>query len=259
MPASNQHKGVLDLRPVWADLHLHTVVSPCAEVEMIPPLIIRRAQKLGLGLIAVTDHNTADNVEAVQLAARGSGVAVLPGMEAQTREEVHLLCLFDTLAQVLAWQQVVYSHLPALRNREDVFGAQFVVDETGEFVRMNERLLLTSASLSVEEVATGVRELGGMTIAAHVDRQAFSLLTNLGMIPPGLALSALEISRRLTLREAQLSFPQLQGWPIVTCGDAHRLSEMRADMLVTLRTPSVRELELALGGQDGRSVKLWPR
>jgi predicted metal-dependent phosphoesterase TrpH len=143
------------LRPTWVDLHLHTVVSPCAEVEMIPPFIIKRAQDLGLGAIAVTDHNTAENVEAVQRAAAGSGVAVIPGMELQTREEVHIVCLFDRLEQVLAWQETVYAHLPPLTNREEFFGAQFVVDETGDFICMNERLLLTSTSLSVEEAVSG--------------------------------------------------------------------------------------------------------
>jgi predicted metal-dependent phosphoesterase TrpH len=86
------------ISPLLADLHLHTVLSPCAEVEMIPPLIVRRARQLGLGLIAVTDHNAAANAEAVIRAARGTGLQVWPGMELQTREEVHLLCLFETLA-----------------------------------------------------------------------------------------------------------------------------------------------------------------
>ena len=89
------------------DLHIHTVVSACAEIEMIPPLIVRRALELGLDLIAITDHNTAENVEAVQEAARGTALKVLPGMEVQTSEEVHILCLFDTSEQISAWQATV--------------------------------------------------------------------------------------------------------------------------------------------------------
>jgi len=110
-------------RSVWADLHIHTVLSPCAEVEMIPPLIVRRARELGLGLIAITDHNSAENVDSVQRAARGSGLKVLPGMEVQTSEEVHVLCLFDTLEQVLDWQECVFGSLPPLKNREEVLAA----------------------------------------------------------------------------------------------------------------------------------------
>jgi len=246
------------LRPVWADLHIHTVLSPCAEVEMIPPLIVRRAQQLGLGLIAITDHNAAENVAAVQAAAVHSGVAVLPGMEVQTREEAHILCLFDTIEQVLGFQELIYASLPALPNRADVFGEQFVVDETGDFVRMNERLLLASSALSVNEITAATIERGGCAIAAHVDRQAFSLLGNLGFIPDDLPLAAVEISRFTPPEQVGTRFPMLQGWPMITSGDAHRLAEMRASMLVTMGGPSVRELTLAFRGQDGRKVKLLP-
>ena len=116
------------------DLHLHTVLSPCAEVEMIPPLIVRRALELGLDLIAITDHNATHNIEAVQRAAAGTPLIVWPGMEVQTREEVHLLCLFDDNAAAFAWQQRVDAALPPRLNDAEHFGGQFVVDETGEFI-----------------------------------------------------------------------------------------------------------------------------
>ncbi|MBN1934335.1 MAG: PHP domain-containing protein, partial [Anaerolineae bacterium] len=88
------------MRQLSVDLHVHTVLSPCAEVEMIPPLIVQQALEMGLDAIAITDHNCAANVSAVIEAARDSGLIVLPGMEVQSREEVHLLCLFDALSQV---------------------------------------------------------------------------------------------------------------------------------------------------------------
>ncbi len=250
------HGGDGGLRSIKVDLHVHTVVSPCAEVEMIPPLIVKRAGELGLGLIAVTDHNTADNVEAVQLAARDSDLTVLPGMEVQTREEAHILCLFDTLEQVRAWQEIVYENLPPLKNREDVFGAQFVVDETGAFVRMNDRLLLTSVGWPVEQVVSDVQNLGGLSIAAHIDRPAFSLLANLGFVPPGLALAALEITHRTSLDAFIAQHKELRGWPFIISGDAHQLSEMRADTVITCRQPSIRELGLAFRGEQGRGVTL---
>ncbi|MHB1296379.1 MAG: PHP domain-containing protein [Anaerolineae bacterium] len=245
------------LRSLWADLHVHTVVSPCAEVEMIPPLIVQRAMALGLGLIAVTDHNTAENVAAVQVAGERVGLAVLPGMEVQTREEVHILCLFDELSQVLDWQEHVYERLPPRKNRDDVFGAQFVVDAEGEFIRMNERLLLTSVDLSVDEVVNQVRMRGGLPIAAHVDRPSFSVLANLGFIPSALALAACEVSRWTPPQEAATRFPDLLGRPLIVSGDAHRLDEMRAGTLFTVQEPVVRELEWALRGEQGRRVRLF--
>ena len=249
------HQASPELHPAWADLHIHTVLSPCAEIEMLPPLIIQRARDLGLGALAITDHNSAENVAAVQQAARGSGICILAGMEVQTREEVHLLCLFDTVEQVWAWQEVVYAHLPDLPNRDDVFGSQLVVDEEGEFVRFNQRLLLVAADLSVEDVVAGVKAIGGLVIAAHVDRQAFSLISNLGFIPEGLALAALELTRHTQPDEALRRMPQIAGWPLVTSGDAHRLSEMTANLLIHWRAPSIAELALALQSLDGRKVK----
>lgn len=84
-----------------ADLHLHTVLSPCAELEMIPPLIIQQAVRLGVRLLAVTDHNSAENAAALMEAGARENIVVLPGMELQTREEVHLICLFDRIELAL--------------------------------------------------------------------------------------------------------------------------------------------------------------
>ena len=119
---------------------------------MIPPLILHQAKRLGLSLIAVTDHNACYNAEAMIQASSGTGIHILPGMELQSKEEVHLLCLFDTLGQCQQWQEEVHPKLLPLANREEVFGAQFVVDASGEWVRTEERLLATSVDMDLQEV-----------------------------------------------------------------------------------------------------------
>lgn len=237
-----------------ADLHIHTVLSACAEPEMLPELIVGRAQELGLGLIAVTDHNSAENVAAVVAAAQGAGIAVLPGMEVQTREEVHLLCLFDTLEQVAYWQDEVYAHLPDLKNKEDVFGAQVVLDAAGEPVGYHDRLLLTSTAFSLEEAVQGVRALGGICIPAHVDRPAYSIIANLGFIPPGLEIAGVEISSLIGPEEARARFPQLARYGLVASGDAHRLREVSRRTTLKVEAPTVSELALALVGEGERGV-----
>lgn len=244
------------LKPYVADMHIHTVLSACAEVEMIPPLIVERALELGLSLIAITDHNSAENVAAVIKAAEGTNLTVLPGMEVETREEVHLLCLFDTLEQVLTMQGRVYNHLPRLKNKDDVFGPQFVVDATGEFLAYNDRLLLTATSLSVEGVVERVKDLGGICIPAHVDRPSYSLLANLGFIPQDLNLPALEISPYAKLTELLKRFPEIADYPLIVNGDAHRLSEINARTVFTLEEPIIAELTLAFAGREGRGVEI---
>ena len=245
-------------RYLVADLHVHTVLSPCAEVEMIPPLIVRRARDLGLELIAITDHNAAHNVGAVIEAAAGTGLAVMPGMEVQTREEVHLVCLFDTLPRVYAWQEQVFAALPERDNDDDYFGAQFVVDATGEYLYTETRLLATSTRLSVEETVAGVRELGGIVLAAHVDRPSFSLIGNLGFVPAGLDIAGLELTRSAHPAEVARRLPQVGQFGQVVSGDAHRLSEITARTMFKVRAPTVTELALALAGRDGRRVEIGP-
>lgn len=253
-PAEGPEADRPDFRYVYVDLHLHTVLSPCAEVEMIPPLIVAQARRLGIGCIAVTDHNSAENVEAVMEAAEGTDLDVLPGMEVQSREEVHLICLFDTVQQVLAWQDSVYEHLPPLPNRPDSFGAQFVVDAEGEFVRENDRLLLASVDLSLEDIVSEVRDLGGLCIPAHVDRPSFSLIANLGFVPPGLDFAALELSRLTGPETAMQRFPELRKYTLIVSGDAHRLSEMQRQTMVKVQDVNVTELRMAFGGRKGRRL-----
>ena len=127
-----------------AELHIHTVLSPCASVEMIPPLIIDEAKLKGINLIAITDHNSIDNIQPVLEAAEGSNVTVLPGIELQTREEIHSICLFDTLDQTHDFFRERKHSFPDIKNKSYFFGEQFVVDKTGEFIRKEERLLITS-------------------------------------------------------------------------------------------------------------------
>ena len=237
-----------------ADLHVHTVLSACAETEMMPEFILERAQELGLELIAVTDHNSAENAAAMLRAAEGSGIAVLPGMEAQTREEVHMLCLFDTLEQAARWQEEVYARLPRLKNKPEVFGTQIVLDAEGEPVGTNDRLLATSISFSVEEVVQRVQRLNGLCIPCHIDRPAYSLIANLGFIPPDLQIKGVEISHLVGPKEAHERFPQLKHYSLIASGDAHRLKEMARRTTLKMAEPTVAELALALAGEDERGV-----
>jgi PHP family Zn ribbon phosphoesterase len=196
-----------------ADLHVHTVLSPCAEVEMIPPLIVQKALEKQIDLIAITDHNASANVEAVQKAAQGTGLTVLPGMEVQSREEVHLLTLFESLDALEAWQKVVDDSLPDLLNEPEFFGEQFVVDETGDFIRREPRLLLTSTGFTIDEIFERVKAMGGVVIPAHVERFSFGLFPTLGLISENWNLLALEISRQITPQKAHQMFPAMRRRP----------------------------------------------
>ncbi|MEN6572030.1 MAG: histidinol-phosphatase [Anaerolineaceae bacterium] len=239
-----------------AELHVHTVLSPCAEVEMIPPLIVESSLDLGINLIAITDHNASANVSAVQKAAENTPLIVLPGMELQTVEEVHCLCLFDRLDSLLRFQTIVAPTLPHIQNQPDHFGGQFVVDETGDFIRHEDQLLIVSSSLTINAAFNLVSALGGLFIPAHVNRKAFGLLEILGFVPNDIPLEVLEVSRNLQMADAIKTYPQLTGFPLIRSGDAHRLDELLGANEFILESPTINEIRMAIRNIEGRSLKV---
>ncbi|MBS4020850.1 MAG: PHP domain-containing protein [Dethiobacter sp.] len=239
----------------WADLHIHTALSPCAGEDMTPLGIIQKAEDLGIKLIAVTDHNSAENVPSLVKASTGSKVRVLPGMEVQTREEVHLICLFENVDLVLAWQEKVYAHLPQAHNNERLFGSQWLLDSGDRRVGRLDRLLLTSTSLSVEEVVEGVNNIGGLCIPAHIDRPSFSLISNLGFIPQNLQVAALELSPKCHPVTFRKLHPDVGRLKVVISSDAHWLEAMRPPQTCfRLQEMTWQEIQLALAGDEGREV-----
>lgn len=241
-----------------ADLHVHTVLSPCAEVEMIPPLIIERALELEIDLIAITDHNASANVCAVQKAAEGTGLTVLPGMEVQTREDVHLLCLFASLSDLEVWQREIDLSLPDELNPAEHLGEQFIVDENGEFIRTEPRMLLTSTKLSIEDVSEKVNALGGIVIPAHVNRTAFGLFPTLGFLADWWKFPALEISRHIQPEALYEKFPSSQNHPLIQSGDVHRLDEFLGTTRFQMETRTLSEVRMALRGENERKVWIEP-
>lgn len=242
------------LRAFRADLHIHTCLSPCGDWEMSPRDVIRRSREAGLDLIAVCDHNSSENAGAAMREGARAGLAVLPGMEICTREEVHLLALFENLSQALAMQEFVYTGLPG-ENQPEVFGYQVVANEENEVVCENSRLLIGATHHSLEQVVRRTHALGGLSVSAHVDRPANGIINQLGFIPPDLELDAVEISYRIPLAEARERFPLIGGLPCITSSDAHFLKDIgRAATLFRLAAPSLREIGLALRAEQGRGV-----
>lgn len=242
------------MREYHVDLHLHTVLSACAEVEMIPPLIVEEALYKGLHAIAITDHNATANAAAVMEAARGTGLVVLPGMELLTKEEVDVVCVFDDLAQATAWQAQVDAWSLPLENDVARFGAQYVVNADGDFVAEDTRLRKAPVMVGLEEAARAVHALGGLFIPAHVERDVYGLMYTLGFWPPDLEADAAEVSHILRPRQAYEQYPSLRSIPIIASSDAHFLDWIGHVRTVfrLAATPSVAALREALQGSGGQ-------
>ncbi|EGO64404.1 PHP domain-containing protein [Acetonema longum] len=239
-----------------ADLHVHSLLSPCAAVEMTPRNIILHAVRHGVNIIALADHNAGDNVIAAIEAAKGLDVTVLPAMEVETREEIHLVTLFDSMHRFKAWEEIVSRHRPKRLNDEKKFGAQFIVDAQDEFVAVKQELLLASLSLGIAEISRKVAELGGISIASHIDRPSYSIISQLGFIPADAFLAAVEVSRLTKPGDARRLFPGIGNLPVITASDAHTIHDFVTGpkMVFHIRQPNLAEIVQALQGQNARKV-----
>lgn len=192
---------------------------------MSPRRIVEQVYLRGIGMIAICDHNTCENVDAVIKAAIDSPLIVLPGVEITTREEVHILGWFPSLANALAIQEVIYQHLPG-ENNPELFGYQPIVDEEGFVVSFNSRALIGATTLGLDDTIDLIHSHEGLAVAAHIDREGFGILGQLGFIPPKLPLDALEISHRLSLKQARSRYPEFAHYPMITSSDAHKPEEI---------------------------------
>ncbi len=244
------------LKQFKADLHIHTCLSPCAELEMSPLRIVRNASEKGLDIIAVTDHNSAENVIAAKKAAQEKGLTVLAGMEVTSYEEVHITAFFGDTESVLQLQEIVYKNLQAGENDERQFGEQIVVNEKDEVLSFSKRLLIGATSLTARTIVDSIHTLGGLAVASHIDRDAFGIISQLGFIPPDLRLDALEISPRLTLGQARERFPEYSHFPMITSSDAHDIKDIGISTTsFLLKEPSFTEIVFAFKNIEGRKVE----
>lgn len=221
---------------------------------MVPGVIVKETLNRGLDVIGVCDHNATENVLAVRKAAEKKNISVLGGMEITSEEEVHVLALFDEDENLFELQRIVYENLPGV-NDEKAFGEQVVIDENDQVVDVNDRLLMGAARLSLGFIVEAIHSLSGLAIASHVDRESFGIIGQLGFIPEGLPLDALEVSPRTPVEQARATLPGASGFPMVTFSDAHHPEDIgRRWTGFLVEDFRVEEMTKALLGRQGRGT-----
>jgi len=234
-------------------LHLHTCLSPCADSTMSPRAIVKGAKKQNLQMIGICDHNSVENVEAVRMAGKRERLAVMGGIEITSQEEVHILGFFSEKTALRDIQDMVYKNLSG-ENDENLFGEQILTDEHDRVIGSNRRLLIGATRLPLEKIVDAIHRLGGLAIASHIDRQSFSIIGQLGFIPKGLTLDALEISP-LASQKRRYSSSQRHSFPLVTFSDAHCLEDIgRSFSSFLIEEANIEETKKALTGKEGRKV-----
>jgi PHP family Zn ribbon phosphoesterase len=231
-------------------LHIHTCLSPCADLEMSPRSIMKEAQKRGLHFVGICDHNSGENVSAAKKAGERERICVIGGMEVTSREEVHILALFDDACELEALQQVVYMNLPGT-NDGRMYGDQVVVNEDDEVIDFNKKLLIGATEIPLCEIVELIHRLKGLAIASHIDREGFGIIGQLGFIPEDLCLDAVEFTAPLQRDRVSLT----KDFPMVVSSDAHFLKEIgRNRTRFLLKEITVDELGKSFRGEAGRRV-----
>lgn len=221
-----------------ADLHIHTVLSPCGGLYMSPSAIIERATYVGLKIIGITDHNSTKHCSIAREIGRKAGIFVLMGVEITTREEVHCLAFFETDDQLFQMQRLIDVHLPNIKNKPNKFGYQVIVDEHENVIAYEEKLLISALDLDIDTVRNKVRQLNGIFILAHIDKSINSYISQLGFIPPDFEADALELSRHTTQSLFLADNKYLNKRTFIRNSDAHFIPDI-GSVCSLLKMPSV--------------------
>ena len=206
---------------LYYDLHIHSALSPCADNDMTPNNIVNMSLIKGLDVISVTDHNSCANVRAVVEAAAGR-ILVIPGMEIETSEEIHVVCYFPTVELAEKMWEYVGEYMKKIQNREEIYGEQLCMDKDDNVIKKEQMLLVTATDLDIYSVVSKVKELGGAAVPAHIDRSSYSVLSSLGYMPPDLNVATVEI----TSKNREKLSAEYKNYNIISNSDAHYLEDI---------------------------------
>lgn len=208
------------------DLHIHSCLSPCAEDDMTPATVAGMAKLAGADLIAITDHNSARNLPAAEIACKAYGLRLLPGIEVNTEEEIHLLCYFPSVQKAMQMSDALYAALPALPYDPAVWGRQLVCNEDDAVLDAVEKLLTGAVQMNIYQAVRLCQSLGGVAVPAHADKDSFSLLSVLGFCPEDLPFTAVEMADPAQYPALAAKHFLPAGCEILHSSDAHQLADI---------------------------------
>ncbi|HEX2967654.1 MAG TPA: PHP domain-containing protein [Bacteroidales bacterium] len=243
------------MRIYRADLHIHTVLSPCGDLTMSPANIIEEAVQKGIDIIGITDHNSTRHCRLIKKMASEKGIYTMTGAEVTTREEVHCLAFFEKTDTLELFQDFLDYHLAEIMNVPEIFGDQVVVDEDEMIVYTEEKLLTNALDVSIEQLEEFVHLNGGLFIPAHIDRLKNGIYGQLGLFPANLPADAIEVSGNVSKKEFVKNHEEISALPIITSSDAHFPEQIgKVTTLFGINEPSFSEISKAFKMEDGRRI-----
>lgn len=240
-----------------ADLHMHTVLSPCGDLEMSPVNIVRKARERGIDILGVTDHNSTLHAPLLRELAGREGIMVLMGAEVTTKEEVHCLCYFENEDLLAQFQAYLNEYLPKIPNDTAHFGYQVVVNEQEEIIDEIDCLLISGLDQGIEQIERKVHSLNGLFIPAHINKSINSVISQLGFLPADLNVDALELSPHITKCAFLKQNKYLNNYSFIQSSDAHYIDNI-GDVYTNfyMKSRTFEEIRMALKGLEGRKIEL---
>jgi 3',5'-nucleoside bisphosphate phosphatase len=240
-----------------ADLHIHTLLSPCAGLEMTPNAIVEKAKANDLHIIGITDHNSTKHSLLVKKLAEKEGIFTLTGAEVTTKEEVHCLVFFEFPRELAQFQQFIDENITRIPNSEEYYGYQPVIDEKENILEMVPYYLPAALKVGIEKIQKRVEELNGLFIPAHVDRSVNGILSQLGFIPPSLKYDALGLSRHGSEKHVLKQYVIQNKTTFIRNSDAHYPEQIGEIYTVfNLEEINFSEIKKALNQEDNRFCEL---
>ena len=240
-----------------ADLHIHTVLSPCADLEMSPKNIVRKAFEKGLNIIGITDHNSTLQCKTVKKIASDYGIMVLTGAEVTSREDVHNLVFFENDEKLAEFQEFIERKQKKIKNDPLKFGFQAVVNENDVILQEIDNYLGMALDAGIDEIEEKVHNLNGLYIPAHIDRVRYSLISQLGFVPDDIKADALEIYNRTSVKQFLTENNYLSGFTFIRDSDSHYIDNVgQFYNIFHLEELSFKEIRMALKNKNKRRVEI---
>ena len=211
----------------YYDLHIHSCLSPCADDDMTPNNIAGMGAICGLQIMALTDHNTAKNCPAFFEAAKRQGIIPVAGMELTTAEDIHLVCLFETLEGAMRFDEAVAACRLRVENKVEIFGRQMIMNGDDEVIGVDDWFLPMATTLAIEDAAKLCVAHGGVCWPAHIDRPANGILATLGVFPDEPPFGIAELNDPDTRETLCAQHSNLNDLMFVSGSDAHYLWDIR--------------------------------
>ena len=214
------------MRRYYYDLHLHSCLSPCGDNDNTPNNIAGMASLCELDIVALTDHNTAKNCPAFFKAAEKYGIVPIAGMELTTSEDIHVVCLFETLQSALEFNKFIDTKRIYIKNKPQIFGEQLILDSEDNVIGVDENLLPNATEISIDDVSKLVNEFGGVCCPAHIDRMSNGIISVLGTIPDDSEFTIYEVNSKDQIERISNEY-SIDKERFIVSSDAHYLTDMR--------------------------------